>query len=235
MATLHSLSGLEILDSRGNPTLQITAKLDDGSIGIAGVPSGASTGAHEALELRDNDAERYGGKGVLRALQNVEGVIANTLKGQEVGDQRAVDKRLIELDGTENKAKLGANAILGTSLAIARANAISARQELWRYLAGQYGFNQAGEHFPTPMCNVINGGVHADSGLSFQEFMILPQQKDFPERIRCGAEVFHALGAVIKGRAFSTLVGDEGGYAPRLRSNEEPLQLISEASGKRRL
>jgi enolase len=166
---------------------------------------------------------------VLRALQNVEGVIAQTLKGQEVGDQQTVDKLLIKLDGTENKSKLGANAILGTSLAIARANAISARQELWQYIASQYGFNKAGERFPTPMCNVINGGVHADSGLSFQEFMILPQQKDFPEQIRCGSEVFHALGAVIKGRAFSTLVGDEGGYAPRLRSNEEPLQLISEA------
>lgn len=229
MATLIQLHALEILDSRGNPTLQVTAELDDGSTGTASVPSGASTGTHEALELRDNEAERYSGKGVRRALQNVEGIIAQALTGTDVGAQRVVDKRLIELDGTENKSKLGANAILGTSLAIAHANARAAKQELWQYIAKQFNFANAGERFPTPMCNVINGGVHADSGLSFQEFMILPQQADFPERIRCGAEVFHALGAVIKGRAFSTLVGDEGGYAPRLRSNEEPLQLISEA------
>lgn len=229
MAILSTLRALEILDSRGNPTLQVTATLDDGSVGTAAVPSGASTGTHEALELRDGDAERYGGKGVLRALQNVEGVIAQALTGKDVGEQRVVDKLLIALDGTPNKSKLGANAILGTSLAIAHASAKAAGQELWQYLAQQYGFEDAGKRFPTPMCNVINGGVHADSGLSFQEFMILPQQGDFPERIRCGSEVFHALGAVIKGRAFSTLVGDEGGYAPRLRSNEEPLQLISEA------
>jgi enolase len=229
MATLQTLDALEVLDSRGNPTLQVTAELDDGSIGVASVPSGASTGTHEALELRDGDAERYNGKGVLRALQNVEGVIAQALRGKDVGEQRIVDKLLVALDGTESKSKLGANAILGTSLAVAHANAASAKQELWQYIAAQFGFSEAWKRFPTPMCNVINGGVHADSGLSFQEFMILPQQADFPERIRCGAEIFHALGAVIKGRAFSTLVGDEGGYAPRLRSNEEPLQLISEA------
>lgn len=229
MAILTRLHALEILDSRGNPTLQVSAELDDGSVGFASVPSGASTGTHEALELRDNDVERYGGKGVLRALQNVEGVIAQALKGNEVSEQSTVDKFLIKLDGTKNKSKLGANAILGVSLAIAHANAKSARQELWQYIAKQFDFPDAGKRFPTPMCNVINGGVHADSGLSFQEFMILPQQKDFPEQIRCAAEIFHALGAVIKGRAFSTLVGDEGGYAPRLHSNEEPLQLISEA------
>lgn len=229
MATLTHLRALEILDSRGNPTLQVIATLADGSVGTGSVPSGASTGTHEALELRDNNAARYGGKGVLRAQQNVEGGIAQALKGKDVAEQRTVDKLLIALDGTENKSKLGANAILGASLAIAHASAVSVKQEFWQYLAQQYGFAHAGEQFPTPMCNVINGGVHADSGLSFQEFMILPQQKDFPERMRCGAEVFHALGAVIKGRAFSTLVGDEGGYAPRLRSNEEPLLLISEA------
>ncbi|MEK7519015.1 MAG: phosphopyruvate hydratase [Patescibacteria group bacterium] len=229
MAILTHLRGLEILDSRGNPTLQVTATLNDGSVGVASVPSGASTGSHEALELRDNDVARYGGKGVLRALQNVEGVISQALKGKDVSDQRAIDKLLIELDGTPNKSKLGSNAILGASLAIAHVNAHAAKQELWQSIAAQFGFINAGAKFPTPMCNVVNGGVHADSGLSFQEFMILPQQQDFPEQIRCGAEIFHALGAVIKGRALSTLVGDEGGYAPRLRSNEEPLQLISEA------
>jgi enolase len=229
MATLRTLEALEVLDSRGNPTLQVTAMLHDGSTGTASVPSGASTGTHEALELRDGNADRYGGKGVLRALQHVEGVITESLKGKDVSDQRTVDKFLIDLDGTPNKSKLGANAILGTSLAIAHARAKATGQELWQSIAAQFGYTSAGKRFPTPMCNVINGGVHADSGLSFQEFMVLPQQKDFPERIRCGVEVFHALGAVIKGRAFSTLVGDEGGYAPRLRSNGEPLVLISEA------
>ena len=186
MAILTHLRGLEILDSRGNPTLQVTATLNDGSVGVASVPSGASTGSHEALELRDNDVARYGGKGVLRALQNVEGVISQALKGKDVSDQRAIDKLLIELDGTPNKSKLGSNAILGASLAIAHVNAHAAKQELWQSIAAQFGFINAGAKFPTPMCNVVNGGVHADSGLSFQEFMILPQQKDFPEQIRCG-------------------------------------------------
>ncbi len=229
MAKLTTLNALEILDSRGNPTLEVTATLDDGSVGVAGVPSGASTGTHEALELRDEDPKRYGGKGVRKAVANVTGPIATTLVGQDVRNQQTVDQRLIDLDGTENKSKLGANAILGTSLAIARANAKAAKQELWQYIASQYGFANAGKSFPIPMCNVINGGVHADSGLSFQEFMILPQHADFPERLRCAAEIFHTLAKVLKGKGFQTLVGDEGGYAPRLRSNEEPLQLIAAA------
>ncbi|MEK7632149.1 MAG: phosphopyruvate hydratase [Patescibacteria group bacterium] len=228
MASLAYLHALEILDSRGNPTLQVTAKLDDGSTGIAGVPSGASTGSHEALELRDGDAQRYGGKGVRKAVDFVNGKIAEALIGTVVDDLRTVDAGLRALDGTPNKSALGANAILGVSLAIARAVAEANGKPLYRFLQAHYGFSPA--QFPRPFCNVINGGVHApDSGLSFQEFMLVPQQAAYPDQLRCTAEIFHTLGAVIKGRALSTLVGDEGGYAPKMHSNEEPLQLLAEA------
>lgn len=228
MASLASLHALEILDSRGNPTVQVTAVLDDGSTGTAGVPSGASTGTHEALELRDNDAKRYDGKGVGQAIRNIVGPIATALHGSTVEDLRAVDAHLRTLDGTPNKSKLGANALLGVSLAIARAAAMSAKKPLYKFLQEHYNFSPA--HFPRPFCNVINGGVHApDSGLSFQEFMLVPQQPTFPDQLRCTVEIFQALKKVIKGKALSTLVGDEGGFAPKMRTNEEPLQLLAEA------
>lgn len=228
MASLAALHALEILDSRGNPTLQVTAKLDNGSQGTAAVPSGASTGTHEALELRDGDEKRFGGKGVQKAVQNVNTTIADAIIGTVVDDLRAVDAGLRALDGTSNKTKLGANAILGVSLAIAHAVAAAHGKPLYAFLQTHYGFLP--EKFPRPFCNVINGGVHApDSGLSFQEFMIVPQQATYPEQLRCTAEIFHILAKVIKGKALSTLVGDEGGYAPKMRTNEEPLQLLTEA------
>lgn len=228
MASLASLNALEILDSRGNPTLQVTAVLDDGSRGTAGVPSGASTGTHEALELRDGEATRFDGKGVGQAIRNITGPIASALRGTSVDDVRAVDAHLRTLDGTPNKSKLGANALLGVSLAIARAVAVSAKKPLYQFLQEHYTFSPA--HFPRPFCNVINGGVHApDSGLSFQEFMLVPQQPAYPDQLRCTAEIFQALKKVIKGKALSTLVGDEGGFAPSMRTNEEPLQLLAEA------
>ncbi|MEK7570501.1 MAG: phosphopyruvate hydratase [Patescibacteria group bacterium] len=229
MATLSTIEALEILDSRGNPTLQVTVRLDDGSTGTAAVPSGASTGSHEALELRDGDAKRFGGKGVLQAVGNVTGPIASAVVGMPVADLRKIDETLIALDGTPNKSKLGANAILGVSLAAARAAAVAAGTPLYLFLQQQYGLTVP-TTFPKPFCNVINGGVHApDSGLSFQEFMLVPQQVSFPDQLRCTAEIFHTLGSVLKGKALSTLVGDEGGYAPKMRTNEEPLQLLAEA------
>lgn len=229
MATLSTIKALEILDSRGNPTIQVTVTLDDGSVGTAAVPSGASTGSHEALELRDGDAKRFGGKGVLQAVKNVTGPIATALVGMPVADLRKIDETLIALDGTPNKSKLGANAILGVSLAAARAAAVAAGTPLYLFLQQHYDL-VAPTTFPTPFCNVINGGVHApDSGLSFQEFMLVPQQATLPEQLRCTAEIFHTLGKALKGKALSTLVGDEGGYAPKMHTNEEPLQVLTEA------
>jgi len=214
----------EILDSRGNPTIEVDVRLEGGACGRAAVPSGASTGAHEALELRDGDAKRYGGKGVLHAVANVNGAIASRLRGADAANQLALDDALIALDGTENKSKLGANAMLGVSLAAAHAAAAARGLPLYRYL------NDGADVLPVPMMNVLNGGSHADSSVDMQEFMIVPHgAPTFAEAVRMGAEVFHALAAVLKKRGQSTNVGDEGGFAPNLRNNEEPIEAIMEA------
>jgi enolase len=222
--TIREIKAREILDSRGNPTIEVDVILSGGAIGRAAVPSGASTGAHEAIELRDGDAKRYGGKGVLQAVANVNGVIAARLKDADAANQAAIDGALSALDGTENKSKLGANAMLGVSLAAAHAAAAANGIPLYRYLnAGAYVL-------PVPMMNVLNGGKHADSSVDMQEFMIVPHgAPNFAEAIRMGAEVFHALAAVLKKRGHSTNVGDEGGFAPNLRNNEEPIESIMEA------
>ena len=224
---IKGIHAREILDSRGNPTLETEVTLSDGSFGRAMVPAGASTGSKEAVELRDGDKTRYGGKGVLKAVANVNGAIAQALHGFS-GDQVALDKRLIDLDGTENKGRLGANALLGVSLANAHAVAASKKLPLWQLLAGDRA-----PVLPVPMMNIINGGAHADNNVDLQEFMVLPVGFDtFAESLRAGAEIFHALKSVLKGRGLSTAVGDEGGFAPDLRSNSEALDTILEAIGK---
>jgi enolase len=223
-ATIAEIRAREILDSRGNPTVEVDVRLSDGAFGHAAVPSGASTGVHEALELRDGDPKRFGGKGVLKAVGNVNTTIATRLKGKDGLDQAAIDRELIALDGTENKSNLGANATLGVSLAVAHAAAASKGLQLYRHL------NPNGHVLPVPMMNVLNGGKHADSNVDMQEFMIMPVgAPTFAEAIRMGAEVFHALAAVLKKRGHSTNVGDEGGFAPNLKSNEEPMELLLEA------
>ena len=217
----------EILDSRGNPTIEVDVRLSGGALGRAAVPSGASTGVHEALELRDGDAKRYGGKGVLNAVRNVNQAIARALEGFDAANQRALDSALIALDGTDNKSKLGANAMLGASLAAAHAAASAQGLPLYRYL------NSAAHLMPVPMMNVVNGGRHADSSVDMQEFMIVPVgAPNIGDAIRMGAEVFHALAAVLKKRGHSTNVGDEGGFAPSLKNNEEPIEVILEAIAK---
>ncbi|GAB3743623.1 phosphopyruvate hydratase [Lysobacter olei] len=228
MTTIAKVHAREILDSRGNPTLEAEVTLTDGSFGRAMVPSGASTGTKEAVELRDGDKTRYLGKGVRNAVANVNTTIAAALAGFDAADQAGLDKRLIDLDGTENKGRLGANALLGVSMANAHAVAASRKQPLWQYLAG--GRDVA---LPVPMMNIINGGAHADNNVDMQEFMILPVGlPTFAESLRAGTEVFHALKSVLKGRGLGTAVGDEGGFAPDLRSNEEALETILEAIGK---
>lgn len=222
MPVITDVIGREILDSRGNPTVEVDVVLDDDSIGRAAVPSGASTGAHEAVELRDGDDKRYGGKGVTTAVANVNGEIADVLIGMEALDQVAVDKAMLELDGTDNKGRLGANAILGASLATAKAVANSIGLPLYRYIGGTNA-----KVLPVPMMNILNGGKHADNSVDLQEFMAMPVGADtFAEALRYGAEVFHALKKVLKSKGYSTAVGDEGGYAPNLRSNEEALEVI---------
>ena len=222
------VSAREILDSRGNPTVEVEVTLDDGTVGRAAVPSGASTGIYEACELRDGDKSRYLGKGVLKAVENVNVEIAEALQGMNVLDQTSIDKLLIELDGTPNKARLGANAILGVSLAVAKAAAQAAGLPLYRYLGGPNA-----RILPVPMMNIINGGAHADNNVDMQEFMVLPVgMPSFSEALRAGTEVFHALKAVLKGRGLGTAVGDEGGFAPDLRSNEEAIEVILEAIGR---
>ena len=215
----------EIMDSRGNPTIEVDVYLEDGTLGRAAVPSGASTGAHEAVELRDGDNTRYGGKGVLQAVENVNDKIGPEIIEMDVTNQRAIDLRMIELDGTENKAELGANAILGVSLAVAKAAATALEIPLYQYIGG------ANAHqLPVPMMNILNGGKHADSNVDLQEFMVLPVGAEtFNDALRMGAEVFHALRKVLKGRGLSTGYGDEGGFAPNLESNEVALQIIIEA------
>ncbi len=222
--TINEIRAREIIDSLGNPTIEVDVRLAGGALGRAAVPSGASTGVHEALELRDGDKSRFGGKGVLKAVANVNDLIAAKLRGQDAANQTALDAALIALDGTENKAKLGANAILGVSLAAAHAAAVASGAALFHYL------NPNAHLMPVPMMNVINGGSHADSSVDMQEFMIVPQgAPTFAEAIRMGAEVFHALAAVLKQKGHSTNVGDEGGFAPSLRNNEEPIEAIMEA------
>ncbi len=228
MTSIARIHAREILDSRGNPTLEAEVTLDDGSFGRAMVPSGASTGSREAVELRDGDRTRYGGKGVRQAVDNVNGAIAQALAGADAGDQQALDRRLIDLDGTENKGRLGANALLAVSMANAHAAAALRKLPLWQYLA-----NGRTPVLPVPMMNIINGGAHADNNVDLQEFMVLPVGFDsFSESLRAGAEIFHALKSVLKGHGLSTAVGDEGGFAPDFRSNVEALDTILEAIGK---
>lgn len=225
MNKITSVYAREVLDSRGNPTVEVEVKSESGAFGRAIVPSGASTGVHEAVELRDKDEKRYLGLGVLQAVQNVNDEISKVVIGQEVTDQRKIDQLMIELDGTENKGRLGANAILGVSLAVARCAANGLGLPLYKYIGG------ANAHvLPTPMMNIINGGAHADNNVDFQEFMILPvSASTFKEAIRMGAEIFHTLKKVLKAKGLNTAVGDEGGFAPNLASNEEAIQTILEA------
>ncbi|HXT61732.1 MAG TPA: phosphopyruvate hydratase [Pyrinomonadaceae bacterium] len=225
MSEIAEIHAREILDSRGNPTVEADVVLTSGERGRAAVPSGASTGEHEAVELRDGDPARYGGKGVLNAVRNVNEVIAPELQGMDALDQRAVDKKLLDLDATPNKSKLGANALLAVSMANARAAANSRKLPLYRYLGGK-GANT----LPVPMMNIINGGAHADNNVDFQEFMIVPVGADrFSEALRAGAEIFHTLKSVLKKKGYATSVGDEGGFAPNLKSNEEAIETILEA------
>ena len=227
MTALTGLSALEVLDSRGNPTVAVTAHTDKGS-GRAIVPSGASTGVHEAVELRDGDPNRYGGKGVTKAVGNVEGEIARRLKGFDISDQKRIDEALIELDGTPNKSRLGANAILGVSLAAAHAAAAVSGVPLYRHLGGEKA-----SMLPLPMANILNGGAHADTSVDLQEFMVCAVgATTFSEAMRATSEVYHALKNVLKAQGLATGVGDEGGFAPQLRSNEDALKLIIDAIGK---
>ena len=228
MTNIAKIHAREILDSRGNPTLEAEVTLEDGSFGRAMVPSGASTGTKEAVELRDGDKTRYLGKGVRKAVENVNTTIATALKGFDAADQEGLDRRLIDLDGTENKGRLGANALLGVSMANAHAVAASKKIPLWQHLA-----NGNDVTLPVPMMNIINGGAHADNNVDFQEFMVLPVGFDsFAESLRAGTEIFHSLKSVLKGHGLSTAVGDEGGFAPDFRSNVEALDTILEAIGK---
>lgn len=227
--TIESISALEVLDSRGNPTVEVEVVLGDGSWGRAAVPSGASTGIHEALELRDGDKTRYGGKGTLKAVENVNDLISDDLFGWDATDQKAIDMELLELDGTPNKSKLGANAILGVSLAVAKAAANSLGLPLYRYLGGVYA-----HVLPVPMMNILNGGAHtAWQSTDMQEFMVMPfGASTFTEGLRWGAEIYHALKSVLKEKGYTTLVGDEGGYAPALKSNAEAIEVILAAVAK---
>ena len=225
MSEIVDIYAREILDSRGNPTVEVEVFLESGAMGRAAVPSGASTGEREALEMRDGDATRYLGKGVLKAVDNVNNVIAAELLGWESTEQVAIDQRLIELDGTEFKSSLGANAMLGVSLACAKASAEELGLSLFQYLGGPNG-----RELPLPMLNILNGGAHADNNVDIQEFMVMPAGAgSFKEALRMGAEIFHALKSVLKKRGYNTSVGDEGGFAPNLKSNEEALEVIMEA------
>ena len=225
MAKIEKTAAREILDSRGNPTVEVDIILDDGTLGRAAVPSGASTGRHEACELRDGDPKRYLGKGVTKALSNVTERIGPKIKGMDPSEQENIDKLMIELDGTENKSNLGANAILGVSIAIARAAASSLNKPLYSYIG-----NKDDYIIPVPMMNIINGGEHADNNLDIQEFMIMPVGADcFKDALRIGAEVFHSLKKILSSKGYNTNVGDEGGFAPELKCNEEALETIMEA------
>jgi enolase len=225
MSEITDIYAREILDSRGNPTIEVEVYTEAGTMGRAAVPSGASTGEREAIELRDGDKSRYLGKGVLKAVENVNEIIADSLIGWEVSDQAGIDRKLIELDGTEFKSRLGANATLGVSLACAKAAAEEAGLPLYQYIGGSNA-----KELPLPMMNIINGGAHADNNVDIQEFMIMPAGAiNFKEALRMGAEIFHALKGVLKAKGYNTAVGDEGGFAPDLKSNEEALEVIMEA------
>ncbi len=222
---IKDIKAREVLDSRGNPTVEVDVILENGILGRAIVPSGASTGSREALELRDDDTNRYMGKGVLKAVNNVNTVIREKLISMDASDQALIDKTLLDLDGTENKSKLGANAILGVSMAVLKASSLAANKPLYKYIG-------EGTTLPRPMMNILNGGAHADNNLDFQEFMIIPNAYTFKERLRIGSEVFHTLKKVLKGKVYNTNVGDEGGFAPNLASNKEALDVIVEAIKK---
>src|SRR3989344_2106334 len=226
---IAAIRAREILDSRGNPTVSVTVTLRSGAAGTASVPSGGSTGSHEALELRDGNKARYGGKGVQKAVRNVSERIARMLRGVDIRRLQDIDHVMLEMDGTENKSKLGANAILGVSLACAHAGAASAGIPLYRHLREIYSLPTTVYRLPIPMMNVLNGGVHAGWAIDLQECMIIPRQRTFRERLRAGAEVFHALGKILKSKGYTTLVGDEGGYAPKLPGNEAALRLLMQA------
>jgi enolase len=222
MSYIAGIFARQILDSRGNPTIEVDVVTEDGAMGRAAVPSGASTGIHEAVELRDNDKKVYGGKGVLKAVDNVNDIIAPELEGFEVSDQTGVDEFMISLDGSENKGKLGANALLAVSMAVARAAAEEAGLPLFRYIGGTNA-----KTLPVPMMNILNGGAHADNKIDFQEFMIMPVgAASFSEGLRWGVEIFHALKSVLKKKGYSTNVGDEGGFAPNIQSNEEAIETV---------
>jgi enolase len=228
MSLIERIHARQILDSRGNPTIEVDVQTESGAFGRAAVPSGASTGTHEAVELRDGDKKVYMGKGVLKAVENVNNKIAAEVIGSSVYDQNLVDKIMIELDGTPNKANLGANAILGTSLAIAKAAAMEAGQSLYRYIGGVNA-----NTLPVPMMNILNGGSHADNSIDFQEFMVMPvKAATFSEALRMGTEVFHTLKKVLHDKGFSTNVGDEGGFAPNIKSNEEAIEIVLQAIEK---
>jgi enolase len=228
MSQIIGIRGRQILDSRGNPTVEVEVFTDQGVMGRAAVPSGASTGVHEACELRDNDKSQFLGKSVMQAVNNVNNVLNEELKGMYVTEQKSIDQKMIEIDGTPNKERLGANAILGVSLACAKAAAIETGQELFRYLGGVGGYT-----LPIPMMNILNGGSHADNSIDFQEFMIMPVgAPTFSEALRMGSEIFHNLRSVLKSKGMSTNVGDEGGFAPNLGSNDEAIQVVLQAIEK---
>src|ERR1700675_680198 len=228
-AKIIAVHAREIIDSRGNPTVEADVRLESGALGRAAVPSGASTGEHEAIELRDGDMARYLGKGVLKAVAHVNGEIAKAVAGMDAADQRSLDRRMIEVDATPNKSKFGANAILAVSMAAARATAAALGLPLYKYLA-RYSTDASANTLPVPMMNILNGGAHADNSVDVQEFMVVPLgAPTFHEALRWGVEVFHNLKAVLKKNGYSTAVGDEGGFAPNLKSNEEALERVLEA------
>ena len=225
MSYIASLHARQILDSRGNPTIEVDVLTENGCLGRAAVPSGASTGIHEAVELRDNNKKIYGGKSVIKAVTNVNKTIASKLLGWDVADQVGIDEMMIKLDGTENKSKLGANSLLAVSLAVAKAAALEANLPLYRYIGGANA-----RVMPVPMMNILNGGAHADNKIDFQEFMVMPiGAKTFSEGLQWGVEIFHALKAVLKKKGYSTNVGDEGGFAPNIQSNEEAIETVLNA------
>ncbi|HPN96593.1 MAG TPA: phosphopyruvate hydratase [Candidatus Moranbacteria bacterium] len=233
MSKIKKIYAREILDSRGNPTVEVDVELESGIKASAAVPSGASTGSFEALELRDDDKSRYGGKGVLRAVDNVNEKIQPEIVGMEVSNQEEIDKRMLHLDGTENKSKLGANAILGVSLACARAAAMEEKLPLYSYVAKTFKLKTSAYKLPIPMFNIINGGMHSDSGLSIQEYKLVPSGiETFKEQLRAGSEVFHSLQGILSSMGFAVSVGDEGGFAPHLESNAQALELINQAIEK---
>jgi enolase len=228
MSSITGIVARQILDSRGNPTVEVDVHTNDGAFGRAAVPSGASTGKHEAIELRDGDKKKYGGKGVLKAVSNVNDIIAEDIFGWDVTDQRGIDKAMIDIDGTPNKSKLGANAILAVSLAVAKAASQTAGLSLYRYIGGSNA-----KTLPVPMMNILNGGAHADNKIDFQEFMVVPiGASTYSEGLRWGVEIFHTLKTVLKEKGYSTNVGDEGGFAPDIQSNEEAIEIVLKAIEK---